>query len=187
MKIVNVNVNVVRDMIKLKSLLFEEEKTKIHSLVSKWKYDKAKDYASKLIEKYGLPKVKGEKMLLWENLNLIDEDNYQYKIKKVDKVYVLDEEIEHSFPADHIDYCYSTIKIPQIQAINGASTIDPKLVGAFAGVTGSIIIDGLKGEATARCGDLIANDVTLNFVMDCILGKTIPSKQEYARRILNTR
>ena len=50
-----------------------------------------------------------------------------------------------------------------------------------------IIVDGLKGEVTARCGDLIANDVTLNFVVDSINGNTIPSKEEYAKRILETR
>ena len=61
------------------------------------------------------------------------------------------------------------------------------MVGKFAGVTGSIIIDGLKGEATARCGDLVANDVTLNFVLDAIDGKTEPTKEEYAKRILATR
>ena len=77
------------------------------------------------------------------------------------------------------------MKIPQIQAKDGKSTIDPDLVGKFAGVTGSIIVDGLKGEVTARCGDTVANDVTLNFVLDCINGKTEPSKEEYGNRILS--
>ena len=177
-----------KTMIKLKSLIFEqEEEKKIHSLVSDWKNKKAQEYASVLLEKYGEPKVKGSKMLLWEDVTLIDEEKYQYKVKKVDKVYIIDEAIPHSFPADHIDYCYSTLKIPQIQAKNGASTIKPELVGKFAGVTGSIIIDGLKGEATARCGDLVANDVTLNFVLDSIDGKVEPTKEEYAKRILETR
>ena len=173
-------------MIKLKSLIFEE-KTKIHKLVSNWKNKKAQDYASKLIEKYGEPDVKGGEMLLWENLKLVDEENYKYKVTKLDKVYILDESIKHSFPADHIDYCYSTIKIPKIQAKDGRSTIEPDLVGKFAGVTGSIIIDGLKGEATARCGDTVANDVTLKFVLDSIDGKVEPTKEEYAKRILATR
>ena len=173
-------------MIKLKSLLFEKEK-KIHSLVSNWKNKKAQEYASILIEKYSEPKVKGKKMLLWENVTLIDEEKYEYKVKKVDKLYILDESIAHSFPANHIDYCYSTLKIPQIQAKDGKSTIEPDLVGKFAGVTGSIIIDGLKGEATARCGDTVANDVTLNFVLDSIDGKIEPTKEEYAKRILETR
>ena len=176
----------LKKLIKLKSLIFEE-KTKVHSLVSNWKKKKAQDYASKLIEKYGEPDVKGGEMLLWEKLKLVDEENYKYKVKKVDKVYILDESIKHSFPADHIDYCYSTLKIPQIQAKDGESTINSKLVGDFANVTGSIIVDGLKGEVTARCGDLIANDVTLNFVLDCINGNAIPSKEEYAKRILETR
>jgi len=175
-------------MIKLKSLLFEEEEKKqIHSLVSNWKNKKAQEYASVLLEKYGEPKVKGSTMLLWEDVTLIDEEKYKYKVKKVDKMYIIDESIPHSFPADHIDYCYSTLKIPQIQAKDGASTIKPELVGKFAGVTGSIIVDGLKGEVTARCGDLVANDVTLNFVLDSIDGKIKPSKETYAKGILATR
>ena len=172
-------------MIKLKSLLFEQEERKIHPLVSNWENEKAQKYASILIEKYGEPKIKGKKMLLWEDLELIDEETYEYKVKKIDKVYIIDESIPHSFPADHIDYVYSTLKIPQIQAKDGVSTINPDLVGKFAGVTGSIIIDGLKGEATARCGDLVANDVTLNFVLDSINGKVEPTKDEYGKRILS--
>jgi hypothetical protein len=172
-------------VIKLKSLLFEE--VKIHNLVQNWLNKKAQDYASQLIDKYGEPKVKGDKMLLWEDVTLIDEEKYQYKVKKVDKMYIIDESIPHSFPADHIDYCYSTLKIPQIQAKDGASTIEPELVGKFAGVTGSIIVDGLKGEVTARCGDLVANDVTLNFVLDSIKGSVETTKDEYAKRILDTR
>ena len=172
-------------MIKLKDLLFEqEEEKKIHSLVSNWENEMAQKYASILIDKYGEPKVKGEKMLLWEDVTLIDEEKYEYKVKKIDKLYVLDEHIEHSFPADHIDYVYSTLKIPQIQAKDGKSTIDSDLVGKFAGVTGSIIVDGLKGEVTARCGDTVANDVTLNFVLDAINGKVEATKEEYGKRIL---
>ena len=177
-----------KTMIKLKSLLFEEEEEKkIHPLVSDWENQKAQAYASVLIEKYGEPKVKGGKMLLWEDVTLIDEEKYQYKVKKIDKMYIIDESIPHSFPADHIDYCYSTLKIPQIEAKDGASTIKPELVGKFAGVTGSIIVDGLKGEVTARCGDLVANDITLNFVLDSIDGKIEPSKEAYAKGILATR
>ena len=174
-----------RKMIKLKSLIIEqEEEKKIHSLVSNWENKKAQEYASLLIDKYGEPNVKGGKMLLWRDVELIDEEKYKYKVKKIDKLYVLDEHIEHSFPADHIDYVYSMIAIPEIQAKDGKSTIDPELVGKFAGVTGSIIIDGLKGEVTARCGDTVANDVTLNFVLDAINGKVEPTKEEYGKRIL---
>ena len=171
-------------MIKLKDLLFEQEEKKIHPLVSHWEHEMAQKYASLMIEKYGEPDAKGKKMILWRDIELIDEEKYEYKVRKIDKLYVLDEHIEHSYPADHIDYVYSTLKIPQIQAKDGKSTIDPDLVGKFAGVTGSIIVDGLKGEVTARCGDTVANDVTLNFVLDSINGKTEPTKEEYGKRIL---
>ena len=172
-------------MIKLKSLIIEqEEEKKVHELVSHWENKKAQEYASLMIEKYGEPDAKGKKIVSWNNVTLIDEEKYKYKVRKLDKLYVLDEHIEHSFPADHIDYVYSTIAIPEIQAKDGKSTINPELVGKFAGVTGSIIIDGLKGEATARCGDTVANDITLNFVLDPIQGKVEPTKEEYGKRIL---
>ena len=162
-----------------------EAEAKSNKLVSNWKHEKAKNFANVLISKYGEPNVKGGRMLLWHDLKLIDEENYQYKIKDVDKVYIIDEHIEHSFPADHIDFVYTMIKIPKIQAKAGRSTIEPDLVGKFAGVTGSIIVDGLKGEVTARCGDLVANDVTLQFVLDSINGKIEPTKEEYGKRILS--
>ena len=174
-------------MIKLKDLLFEQEEKKIHPLVSNWKHEKAQSYASVLIDKYGEPKVKGKRMLLWEDLNLIDEENYQYKVKKVDKVYIIDEHIEHSFPADHRDFCYSTYSVPEWKPKDGKHTIDAQLFEDFAKVTGSIIIDGLKGTVTARCGDLVANDVTINFVLDVVKGKINASKDEYKKRILATR
>ena len=177
-------------MIKLKDLLFEQKEKKIHPKVSHWKNEMAQKYASILLEKYGddgekYDTIFGDSMIMWKDVELIDEETYEYKVKKIDKVYIIDESIAHSFPAEHTDYVYSTLKIPQIQAKDGVSTIDPDLVGKFAGVTGSIIIDGLKGEATARCGDLVANDVTLNFVLDSIDGKVEPTKDEYGDRILS--
>ena len=177
-------------MIKLKDLLFEQEEKKIHPKVSHWKNEMAQKYASILLEKYGddgekYDTIFGDSMIMWKDVELIDEEKYKYKVRKIDKLYVLDEHIEHSFPADHIDYVYSTLKIPKIQAKDGKSTIDPDLVGKFAGVTGSIIVDGLKGEVTARCGDTVANDVTLNFVLDAINGKVEATKEEYGKRILS--
>ena len=177
-------------MIKLKDLLFEQEEKKIHPKVSHWKNEMAQKYESIFLEKYGdngekYNTIIGDDMIMWEDVELIDEEKYEYKVKKIDKLYVLDEHIEHTFPADHIDYVYSTLKIPKIQAKDGKSTIDHDLVCKFAGVTGSIIVDGLKGEVTARCGDTVANDVTLNFVLDSINGKTEPTKEEYGNRILS--
>ena len=62
-----------------------------------------------------------------------------------------------------------------------------KLVDDLALVSGSIIVDGLKGSVTARCGNLIANAVTLGFVEDVAKGKIDIDQEtlrdEYERRI----
>ena len=73
---------------------------------------------------------------------------------------------------------------PEWKPKDGKHTTDVELFKQFAGVTGSIIIDGLKGTITARCGDLVANDITINFVLDVVAGKIKPDKEEYAKRIL---
>ena len=53
----------------------------------------------------------------------------------------------------------------------------------------NIIVDGLKGEVTARCGMLIKNAVTFGFVKDIISGtiKESGAKKEYKDRILNNK
>ena len=95
--------------------------------------------------------------------------------------------LPHNYSQDYNGTCDDAILayIRLEDGLDGKSTIEPDLVGKFAGVTGSIIVDGLKGEVTARCGDTVANDVTLNFVLDCINGKAEPSKEEYGNRILS--
>ena len=114
-----------------------------------------------------------------------DADKYLKMLTtKVDKVYIVDESVKHSFPAEHRDYVYTTYTVPEWQQDEGKHNIDTELFKQFAGVTGSIIIDGLKGTVTARCGDLVANDITINFVLDVVRGKVEPKKEEYAKRIL---
>ena len=98
--------------------------------------------------------------------------------------HIVDESVKHSFPAAHRDYVYTTYSVPEWQQDEGKHNIDTELFKQFAGVTGSIIIDGLKGTVTARCGDLVANDITINFVLDVVRGKVEPKKDEYAKRIL---
>ena len=66
-----------------------------------------------LLDKYGDDGEKyntiiGDDMIMWEDVELIDEEKYKYKVRKIDKLYVLDEHIEHSYPADHIDYVYGS-------------------------------------------------------------------------------
>ena len=165
-------------MIKLKDILNE----------GVFKNKDADKYLTELTELLGKPTYTSDKEHGWYDVTLPKiYGKYKMLITKVDKVYIVDESVKHSFPADHRDFVYTTYSVPEWQQDKGKHIIDTELFKKFAGVTGSIIIDGLKGEATARCGDAVANDVTLNFVLDCITGNAIPSKEEYAKRILETR
>jgi len=90
-----------------------------------------------------------------------------------------DEYVPHDFPRPHHDFVYTTSRV----------RLTPQQAARLPLVTGSIIVDGLKQEATVRCGDLTANAVTLSFVDDqAKLARLLPKqlKAEYARRILNS-
>ena len=166
-------------MIKLKKLL-KEQKT--------FDNTKADKYLQELLELLGEPTYKSSKEYGWYDATLPKQyGKYTMLTTKVDKVFIIDEAIPHSFPANHIDFCYTTYTVPEWKTKNGKHTIDVELFKQFAGVTGSIIIDGLKGTITARCGDLVANDITINFVLDVVAGKIQPDKKEYAKRILGSK
>ena len=130
-----------------------------------WEHEDAKAYAKELIEKYGEPKVMTNNMVLWES-----------GISKFKKVYVLDESIPHDSPKPHRDFVYSTMEID----------VPEDLMEAVAEASESIIVDQLKNEVTARCGDIIANAITLGFVQKLVEGKIKPedAKEEYKRHIL---
>ena len=128
-----------------------------------WLHKDAADYSKKLVNKFGEPNEKSDRYMVWHNT------------EGFKKIYIVDESIPHGFPGEHRDFVYSTREMQ----------VPPELHEDFAKVTGSIIIDGLKGEVTARCGALIKNAVTLGFVEDVLSGKTKPTKDEYAKRINN--
>tara|TARA_R110000851_G_scaffold76568_1_gene168490 strand:- start:1013 stop:1501 length:489 start_codon:yes stop_codon:yes gene_type:complete len=149
-------------------LLFEnwrrylkEEKGSVDS----WEHEDAKAYAKELIEKYGAPKVMTDNMVLWKG-----------GISKFKKVYVLDESIPHDSPKPHHDYVYSTMEID----------IPQELMEAVAKASESIIVDQLKNEVTARCGDIIANAITLGFVQKLVNNEIKPedAEEEYKKHIL---
>ena len=142
---------------------------KAKTAVSKWKHKYPREYAKKLIDVLGEPDEITSKRLIWTGKGA--------KKAKAKRIMIVDESVKHEFPADHRDYVYTTktMEVPH------------KLHSVFAYVTGSIIIDGLKKEVTARCGKLVANGVTLGFVEDVKKGKVSKepkkAKKEYARRI----
>lgn len=137
-------------------------------VISCWKYQKPKEYATKLLGAFGKPDYFTPTFLTWLR-----------PYPNILKVSVFDEEIMHMEPARHYDFVYSTASLKAT----------PAQACMLQFVSGSIIIDQLKGEITARCGALIKNQITLGFVYDYITGRLHGSKDqlkaEYKRRILN--
>jgi len=131
-----------------------------------WKYPLPKKTVTKYIMKFGLPYDISKDQVTWKNM------------AGFDKTWILDERIKHTHPVDHIDFVYSTIKVPGIK---------PEHVCIISHSTGSIFIDQLKQEATARCHYLVKNAVSLGFVQDVVAGKINKkdARKEYARRIVN--
>ena len=131
-----------------------------------WKHTLPKKTITKYILNFGLPYDVGKDRVTWKNIGGFDI------------TWVLDEQIKHTHPIDHIDFVYSTLKIPGIK---------PEHVCIISQATGSIFIDMLKQEATARCHYLVKNAVSLGFVQDVVAGKITmeDSREEYGRRILN--
>jgi len=131
-----------------------------------WKHSLPKETITKYIWNFGLPYDVGKDSVIWKN------------IAGFDITWVLDEQIKHTHPIDHIDFVYSTLKIPGIK---------PEHVCIISQATGSIFIDMLKQEATARCHYLVKNAVSLGFVQDVVAGKITmeQSREEYGKRILN--
>ena len=180
-------------MIKLKKLLKENywerkvgeplPRLKITEEAGVFKNKDADSYLKTLNDMLGDATYKSDKEYGWYDVTLEDP----YYVKNLDKVYIIDESVPHSFPAPHRDFCYSVYSVPEWEPKDGKHTIPTQLFEDFAKVTGSIIIDGLKGTVTARCGDLVANDVTIKFVLDVVAGDIKPEKEIYAKRILATR
>ena len=141
---------------------FTEQVKTARVALAEWEHEDAAEYARELIAEFGNPDEFTPTMLRWFNIAQFEE------------VFIKDESFLHEFPEPHQDFVYSVKAMP----------IPMHLVGAFAHITGSIIVDGLKQQVTARCGKLIKNAVTLGFVFDAVGGVTEISQQEYSKRIL---
>jgi hypothetical protein len=141
----------------------------------RWSNKEAYDYMIKMEEVYGRPSY-----VIHGTIACFD-----FPIGKIIYTKIKDEQIFHAFPMPHTDFLYSTMEIEKWQTDTGKHKVPPELIKKFASVTGSIIIDPLKGQVTARCGKLIKNAVTLGFVEDGIKKPSIITPAQYAKRIKN--
>jgi len=131
-----------------------------------WTHSLPKETLTKYLRTFGIPWDVGKERVIWKNVAGFDE------------TWIQDEEIAHSYPTDHIDFVYSTLRVPDIQ---------PEHVCIIAEATGSIFLDMLKEEAIARCHYLVKNAVSIGFVQDVVAGSITKedARDEYARRIIN--
>ena len=129
-----------------------------------WQHPDAAEYAGKLRETYGDPDIEGDDRWIWKDAGGFPE------------IEVRDEAIPHDFPEPHEDFVYA--KRANIK-------LTPEHVRILAETTGSITVDGLKNEVTARCGMMAKNAVSLGFAEDVAAGEVDEgtAKAEYARRI----
>jgi hypothetical protein len=129
----------------------DSELGETEGILSAWDHQDAASYARALIKQFGPPDESSKNRLTWYSISMFNE------------TVVIDESIPHAAPSPHRDFCYSTV----VQHV-------PKPLLPFVNATSdSIIVDNLKGTVTARCGNIGANAITLNFVSDLVDGKII--------------
>ena len=98
---------------------------------------------------------------------------FNYPEKGILKHTLIDEEIHHCVPSKHVDFLYTTINF----------YLEPKVVPFVQAISGSVMIDLLKNEVTARCGGTGANYATLKTVID--LQEAILKGEVVSRKDIN--
>ena len=131
------------------------------NVLSRWQNVEPVEYVMHLSSTFGMPHELTHERAVWHN-----KDGFK-------RIEVLDEYILHTSPSPHYDYVYSYVdlKIPH------------ELANDFAKSSESILIDFLKNEVGGRCASLVANAVTIQYVIDVVSGNVSPSADEYKKRI----
>ena len=133
----------------------------LKSVLSTWQNTEPVKYIMHLAETFGMPHELTRDRVVWYN-----KDGFK-------RIEVLDEYILHTSPSPHYDFAYSYVdlKVPH------------ELANDFAKSSESILIDFLKNEVGGRCASLVANAVTIQYVIDVVSGNVAPSADEYKKRI----
>lgn len=105
--------------------------------------------ARELIERYGEPEEITANRLIWHN-------NGQWK-----RTEIVNEQVSHNFPKPHNDFLYQTVEFP----------VPEEKAGEIIQMSGSLLIDRVKGEVTARCDSEKANMLSLNLMNQIIDGR----------------
>lgn len=138
----------------------QQQQRQARQVIRNWKPG-AQKAAQKMIEKYGEPDEVTHQRVVWH-------DNGPWK-----RTEVINEEIPHNFPMPHKDMLYQTIKYE-----TPVEKADDLLE-----MTGSLIIDRVKGELTARCDAEEANFLSINLAHQIVQGEITPEegRRKYAQ------
>ncbi len=133
-----------------------------------WKYDGPKEFALKLIDKFGSPDYieKNPETNEGYSITFLDIDGF-------DIVRITDSNTNklHPYPAKIYVEGGLYFKVPH------------EMVGELKLASPTIMIDELNGLVIGKCASLTIAAATVQFVIDAVNGNSPPTKEEYDKRI----
>tara|TARA_Y100000389_G_scaffold100690_1_gene97390 strand:+ start:897 stop:1433 length:537 start_codon:yes stop_codon:yes gene_type:complete len=136
--------------------------------IGDWKYEGPKEFAMKLMAKFGHPE--------YVEKNPETNEGYAVVFKNIDGfdfVRVVDSNTNklHPYPAKVYVEGGLYFKVPH------------DMVGKFKLASPTIMIDELNGYVIGKCASLSIAAATIQFVIDGVNGDAPPTKEEYDKRL----
>jgi len=133
-----------------------------------WKYDGPKEFAMKLMDKFGQPDY------IEKNPGTNETESVTFKnIDGFDLVRIVDSNTNklHPYPAKIYVEGYLYFKVPH------------EMVGKLKEASPTIMIDELNGYVVGKCASLTIAAATVQFVIDAVNGNAPPTREEYDKRL----
>ena len=138
--------------------------------IGDWKYEGPKDFALKLIDKFGRPSY-------IEKCQMTNEA-YSVTFKNIDgfdMVRVVDSNTNKLQPYPAKIYVEGSLYF----------TVPRAMVGPLKMASPTIMIDELNQLVTGKCASLSICAATLQFVIDAVNGVSPPTREEYDKRLMS--
>ena len=153
-------------MIKFSSYIKEDTHNGID--IGTWEFDGPKEFAMKLMDKFGQPDYieKNPGTNETYSVTFMDIDGF-------DLVRIVDSNTNklHPYPAKIYVEGYLYFKVPQ------------DMVGKLKEASPTIMIDELNGYVVGKCASLTICAATIQFVIDAVNGDAPPTREEYDKRL----
>ncbi len=123
----------------------------VNSILEGW-HEEAQEVARSFMERHGEPQEATLQRLIWH-------DGLWWK-----RTEIVNEEVPHNFPEEHTDFLYQTVNY----------NVPVEKVGELAQLSGSLIVDRVRGELTARSDSERHTLLLLNVADQVIDGRHTP-------------